>query len=84
VNEKGHVPVQVANFGDKDLFLAPKSKIGVIREVEPLSGCISLTDVSSCEVRVDVATDIKAQSTACPDLLTNRLHKLHNYTKPVR
>jgi hypothetical protein len=27
VNEKGHVPVQVAIFGDKDLFLAPKSKL---------------------------------------------------------
>jgi hypothetical protein len=29
-----------------------------------------LTDVSSCEVRVDVATDSKAQSTARPDWLS--------------
>ena len=53
-SEKGHFPVQVANFADHDVYLQPRTPIGSLCSVEVMPGNgIEVREISAMEVVVE-------------------------------
>lgn len=47
--EKGKIPVRVVNIGDKDVWLNPKSRIGILHDVE-----VEFVSQPNCQAEIEM------------------------------